>query len=358
MKLTQVFKLQPTEQQAQFLLVTMERFNAACNFVSETAFTEHIFGQIKLHHLCYYAIREKFGLSSQMAVRVIGKVSDSYKTEKKHLHTFKPHGAIVYDQRILTFKFPDCISVLTLDGREIIPFVFKNYRELDIRRVRGQADLLYRDGEFYLAVCVELPDRPTDENTDWLGVDLGVVNIAADSTGKTFSGAKVNALRKRHAKLRGKLQSKGTKSAKRLRNKRRHKEQLFAKDVNHCISKKIVAKAKGTLSGIALEDLKGIRDRVTVRKAQRRQHSSWSFNQLRQFIEYKAMLDGVAVKLVDPRNTSRTCPNCGNIDKKNRPDQATFKCTQCGFSGRADYIAAINIGRRAAVNQPNVGIAS
>src|SRR5208282_1325448 len=74
--------------------------------------------------------------------------------------------------------------------------------------------------------------------------------------------------RARNARLRRKLQKKGTKSAKRLMRRRRRKERRFAADVNHQISKKIVAAAQRTESGIALEDLKGIR-RVRANKKQR-----------------------------------------------------------------------------------------
>jgi IS605 OrfB family transposase len=118
------------------------------------------------------------------------------------------------------------------------------------------------------------------------------------------------------------------------------------------ISKGVVAKAKDSGRGIALEDLKGIRDRITVRKGQRRQHHSWAFNQLRQFIEYKAKLAGVLVKVVDPRNTSRTCPKCGSVDKANRKSQSLFSCVSCGFSAPADTVAAGIIAGRAVVNRP------
>ena len=106
--------------------------------------------------------------------------------------------------------------------------------------------------------------------------------------------------------------------------------------------------------GIALEKLKGIRQRVTVRRSQRDNLHSWSFFQLKSFIAYKARLAGVPLIQVDPRNTSRTCPVYGCVDKRNRPNQSTFLCVSCEFSGLADHIAAINIGSRAAVNRSNV----
>lgn len=107
-------------------------------------------------------------------------------------------------------------------------------------------------------------------------------------------------------------------------------------------------KAKDTGRGIAIEDLTHIRERTTVRKPQRRAHHSWAFAQLRSFLTYKAALAGVPLLAVDPRNTSRECPCCDLIDKRNRPDRNTFRCIECGHAGPADTTAAIAIGRRAA----------
>ncbi len=220
--------------------------------------------------------------------------------------------------------------------------------------VRGAADLIYRDGRFYLAAVIDVPDPPAGPEPDeWLGVDLGIVNIATDSDGQAHSGKGLRAIRRRNRELRRRLQAKRTKSATRLLRKRRRKEARMARDVNHCISKSLVGKAKDTGRGIALEDLQGIRDRVTVRRAQRADLHSWSFHQLRTFIAYKATMAGVVVRPVDPRNTSRTCPECGLIDKRNRPTRDDFRCISCGLAGPADTFAARNISRRAAVMRPH-----
>jgi putative transposase len=349
MNLTLLVKLQPSAEQKIVLLETMERFNAACDAIAEVAFREQTANKIRLQKVVYGQIRSQFGLSAQMTVRAISKVCEAYKRDRKIQPKFRTHGAMPYDQRFMSWKGLDRVSLLTLHGREIIPFVFGQYQQLRFKNVRGQADLIYRDGKFFIAVVVDVPEPPPNKPTDFLGVDLGIKNIAADSDGKTYSGGKVNGLRGRNARLRQRLQSKGTKSAKRLLKKRRRKESRFAADVNHTISKQLVATAKGTGRGIALEDLKGIRDRVTVQKAQRRNHHSWSFHQLRSFLEYKAKLAGIPVVLVDPRNTSRTCPECGVIDKKNRPTRDSFLCVSCGHAGPADTIAAVNIRRRAVV---------
>ncbi|MDD5510441.1 MAG: RNA-guided endonuclease TnpB family protein [Dehalococcoidales bacterium] len=330
----------------------MERFNEGCNYASGKAFETSTYGQFHLHHIVYGYLREHYGLSAQMAVRAIAQVSESYKVDRKVKHSFNPHSAMVYDQRILSWKGLDKVSILTLVGRQIVPTRIGAYQEARIDRKVRQSDLILRDGTFYLAVVVDAPEPTPNDPNGYLGIDLGIVNIAADSDGKTYSGNQINGLRKRQAKLRSKLQAKGTKAAKRLLVKRSHKERRFATNINHTIAKSIVAKAKDTGRGIALEDLSGIHDRITVRHSQRRQHHSWAFRQLRSFIEYKAILAGVVVKLVDPRNTSRTCPVCGCIDKRNRPSQSIFSCVSCGFSSPADTVAAGNISRRALVNEP------
>ena len=73
-------------------------------------------------------------------------------------------------------------------------------------------------------------------------------------------------------------------------------------------------------------------------------------------IDQIGRLAGIPVVLVNPRNTSRTCPSCGCIDKRNRLNQSTFSCIRCGLAGLADAIAAVNI-RRGAVDRPDISAA-
>lgn len=359
MKLVARIKLLPTDEQHQALLDTMERANAACNYVSAQAWETKTFKQFPLHKLTYYDVREKFGLSAQMSVRAVSRVADAYKAGKKSQRGFSQYAAIPYDDRILTYSLKkQSVSLWTLGGRIAIPFV-AGPRDMElIQSRRGESDLCYVRGKFYLLPTCDV-DEPEPIDVDgYLGVDLGIANIAVDSDGAFHSGDHVRGLRRRHNRIRARLQSKGTKSSRRRLKNLSGKERRFATDVNHQISKQLVNKAKHTKRGIALENLSGIRDRVRVRKPQRRELHSWSFYQLRSFIEYKARLAGVPLVLVDPRNTSRTCPVCGCIDKANRRSQDSFLCVSCGFAGRADHIAAGNISRRAAVNRPYVSDAA
>ena len=355
MKLNAQVKLLPTPEQAGALRHTLEQANAACRFVSDTAWETKTFRQYDLHHKCYQAVREQFGLSAQVTVRVIAKVADAYKLDRKTKRTFRATGSIAYDDRILTWRLQDqTVSIWTVNGRLRIPFACGE-RQLELLQTQqGESDQGFYKGLFFLSATCEVDEPKPIDVEGALGVDLGVVNIAVDSDGQVHSASHINNVRHRHRRLRAKLQARGTRSAKRKLKRLSGKERRFAKDTNHCISKKLVAKAKDTNRAIAMEDLEGIRERITVRRAQRATLHSWAFFQLRSFVTYKAKRVGVPVFLVDPRNTSRTCPACGHVDKANRPSQSKFSCMVCGFAGLADHIAAINIGRRAVVNPPIV----
>jgi putative transposase len=355
MKQTMLLKLAPTTEQAQALLGTMHAFNAACDYVAFQAFKARVANKFELQKMTYGELRTTYHLPAQLAIRAISKTTDVYKRDKSIQPTFRPGGAIVYDERVMSFKGLTTVSLLTLHGRMLVPFRMGGYQVSRFESIKGQADLLYRNGTFYLAVTLDVPIPTPDEPSDTLGVDLGIINLATDSTGETFSGEAIEKNRRRHHALRQRLQKRGTKSAKRRLKKLSGREARFRRDVNHRISKRIVAKAKATGQGIAIEDLRHIRRRTerTVRKSQRSRHSSWSFWQLRFFLSYKSALAGVLLHTVDSRNTSRTCSVCGHCEKANRKSQDYFDCQACGYSCNADWNAALNIAR-ADVMQPIV----
>ena len=353
MKKTLKVKLTPTKEQAKSLLETIESFNDACNWISRKSFEAGTPHQMKLHHMVYFEVRERFpALTSQMIVRAIAKVSGSYRTEKKTLHSFKRHSAMEYDKRLLSFKSLSHASMATVHGRITVSLIFGHYAPLDRNKMLGQADLTTSGGKFFLNLLIDVPDGTPYDPEECLGVDMGLVNLSTDSDGESFSGERVDQVREKIHTLKKALQEKGTKNAKRHLKKVSGKEARFKKDTNHCLSKKIVSKAKGTGRGIALEDLKGFNGRTMVGKSQRERFGKWAFDQLRRFITYKAVLEGVPVVVVDPRNTSRTCSVCGHCEKDNRKSQEHFSCLICKHTEHADINAARNIRFKAAINRP------
>ncbi|MDD3857630.1 MAG: transposase [Methanoculleus sp.] len=376
-------RLVASPDERRMLFATMERYNAACNAISPVAYSEKQFSNISLQNRLYYQIRETFGLSAQMTQLAIRKVAGSYRSTQeaireqnkvlaalgKPLKTlteiwFRKHGAICYDARVLSLG-RNRVSIWTLDGR--IKLRYSKPDHFPAVATVKQTDLIYRDGAFWLYATVETPDIEPAKPSEYLGVDLGVVNIATTSDGVTFSSDATEKVRQRYGRLRGILQEVGTKSAKRKLRQISGRERRFKTNTNHIISKQIVCVAQGTKRRIALEDLKGILLRTTVRHDQRERHHKWAFHQLRSFIEYKARRvrraewpehehrrceSGVLVQVINGAYTSQQCSACGFVHPDNRQTQAAFCCRACGHTENADLNAARNIAARAAVNRP------
>ncbi|MFF5212076.1 RNA-guided endonuclease InsQ/TnpB family protein [Streptosporangium sp. NPDC000396] len=368
MRLVVQVRLLPTPEQATALEATLRACNDAANFASAIAFTSGARREYSLRKHTYGALKAR-GLGAQAAQQVIKKVAHAYTTLKARLTggtygpresarraaieskpiTFRADAAQPFDDRCLSWDHSThTVSIWTTAGRlKKVAFTGSaaQLTQLAIHR-KGETDLIHRDGKWFLYATCNLPDVPVTEPDGFVGVDLGIVNIATTSDGTRHAGKGLNAHRHRQRQLRRRLQRKATKSARRLLKKRRRKEARFAADTNHRIAKCIVTEAERTGRGIALEDLQGIRDRVRLRKPQRVTLHSWSFHQLGSFIAYKAARVGVAVIRVDPAYTSQACSACGHVDKKNRSDQETFTCTSCGFAEHADVNAARNIAAR------------
>lgn len=352
MKLVAKLHLQPTPEQSKQLLDTMHTFNEACDYISDVAWSNRVFRKYDLHKLAYHETREKYGLNSKLTLAALGKVADAYKLDKKTKRSFKTRGAVTYRADALTYK-DELASITSLDGRIKIPYRTGDHQKELMLSQKGESDLIYSGGNFYLLATCDAEEAPAKDTEGYLGIDLGIVEIATDSDGNSYSGAHVTKVRRKYRKRRKSFQKCGSKSAKRKLKKNSGKEGRFAKDVNHQIAKMIVEQAERTNRAVALEDLKGIRKGVRVTRQQRDDLHSWAFHNLQAFIEYKAKLKGITVVKVNPKNTSRTCSKCGHCDKGNRKSQSEFVCKACGFTMNADANAAINIAARAATEQRN-----
>lgn len=359
MKLTLQLRLLPSPEQTVALRDVMQACNAAATHAAQVAFREGVLSQPSIHRLCYRDLRERFGLSAQLAVRAIGKAVEVFRRDKTRAPVFRPDGAITYDERCFSFKGPGIASILTRSGRALVPMIYGEYQRQRFDRIKGQVDLVLRDKQFYLYATMDVPEDAPVTVTDFLGIDMGVVNLVATSDGTITSGVAVEAVRVRHSMRRRRLQREATrqsKRGKRPRSVRRalereaQRESRFRRHENHCISKQIVRLAQDTKRGVAVEDLRHIRSRIRFAKAQRARMGGWAFAQLQGFLAYKAKLHGVPFVVVDARYTSQTCHRCGHCERANRQEQARFACTACGHSAHADVNAAQNIAARAVYN--------
>ena len=280
MNITLQTQLLPDPESAAKLKATVERFNEAASWLAGVAFERKIANKFVLQKLCYAELRERFGLPADTAIRCIAQVVEAYKRDKDKRPKFRKHASVPFSMgKNIGFKGPDRVSISTLKGRVVLPYVLGKYQADRFGWSKGQCDLVLRkDGKWFLLVTVDVPDGTKPPTTDFLGVDLGVINIAVDSDGQKHTSAKIEAKRLQYATRRRTL-GKATRGARRSKRRHCHKaiarskmrEARYKRDLNHQISKQLVAKAKDTGRGIGMENLKGIRGRTQFRKRQRAQ---------------------------------------------------------------------------------------
>jgi putative transposase len=377
LKLIAQVKLVVSSEQSEALLETLKTANAVCNELSQWAWQNKVFGKYAIQTARYHQVRAESGLTAQAVIRCIAKVANAYKTafalHKEHVKRvqcinknrvaknlppkdlpvmeacrFKAHGSIAYDDRILNwYVAKQQVSIWTAQGRLKLPFVCGDFQKRLLASQQGESDLVYKSDKWFLLAVCEVEDPPLEEVDGFLGVDLGLVQLASDSEGNSYAGAECMALRRRVRTHRASLQKKDTKKAVRRLQKQSRRQSRYSAWLNHNISKNIVQSAVQSRKAIAMEDLEGIRERASaMRREMRWQIGNWSFAQLQGFVSYKAKLQGIPVVFVPAPYTSQTCSTCGHCERANRRSQSDFHCQQCGFQTNADYNASCNIARR------------
>jgi len=252
-----------------------------------------------------------------------------------NLHTYR----VDWESRTLRMSL--------VGGRQTIRFHIPDYSAKYAGYPTDTADLLERDGRWWLHVVVTVlaPDvAPSDQV---IGIDLGITRPAVTSNNRFLGKKRWKAVEGRLFHLKRALQQKGTRSAKRHLKRVRHRQRRFRRDCDHTLSKQIVQSVEPGAT-IVLENLKDIRKRMKARrhtKTKRRMHS-WPFASLKTKIEYKAEERGCRVVAGERRHTSQTCSCCGHRARTNRRSQSIFMCRKCGYHLNADLNAARNIAAK------------
>jgi IS605 OrfB family transposase len=337
------------------LIQTAILWNSACQDVIDYGFEMHDYNKTRLNNATYKDLRKKYPmLPSALIQTARDQAGDMLKRLKFKKKPFKQSlGAVRFDVRTMkVFLESGYCKITTAFGRLRYDFVLAEYyRKYATWKVMN-AQLKIIKSACYLHVQVEHPEPETMMGDRRLGVDLGINNIAVCSDNTFWKSGSIKATKGRYQYLRSKLQSIGTRSAKRKLQKLSGRERRFQKDTNHQIANWMLSKPYDV---IALEDLTHIRNGNKNKKL-----GKWSFAELRSIIEYKAIAIGKKVIAINPMYTSRTCSKCGFQKKENRNGKI-FKCKSCGFQTDADLNASKNIAvfstsdhSRLTVNQPIV----
>ena len=218
-----------------------------------------------------------------------------------------------------------------------------------------------RAGRWHVAFAA-IPDAvPAPGNDQVVGIDRGVHNSAALSTGELMSVPGLTKReRRRMRRLERKLARARPGSSRRIRARRavarlRACETDRRKDWTEKVSTDIARR----FDVIMVEDLqirnmtrsakgtqenpgRNVRQKAGLNRGILR--SGWGL--LVRRLEQKAP---GRVEKVNPAFTSQRCSTCGQVDSKSRESQAVFRCTACGYVCNADVNAAKNIAAGHAV---------
>lgn len=201
---------------------------------------------------------------------------------------------------------------------------FNDWRQLSSCR------LLRNNGKFKIDLIYEKETPVIQKQKKELAIDAGINCLLSCSDGNQY-GLKLK-------QLINELNNKKQKSHSYDRKLRQIHDYI-----RMCVNQLDFA----SLSDLILEKLKYIQigTKSRVNKTTRKLLKSWNLGLLHTAIEQKCEENCVHLHYVNPKYTSRTCPVCGRIDKRNR-EGTVFKCVKCGFEDNADVNAAKNILKR------------
>ena len=352
MQLTVQFKLLPTWEQRTILEETTKEYIRAVN----CAVADFVQANEPLKYSSKNIAAElPSALRGQIAqdaksifkkyaknIKANAKLSPDKQKEVKVPVLKKP--VAIWNNQNYAVKFEHISFPVWLKGKStriVIKAVLTPYQKNLLGNKFGTLRISKKSGKYIAQVAVAIEEQPKS-NGQTMGIDLGLkipaVAVLQNSKAKFFGNGRQNKyIKRKHRSKRRKLSK--LKKQKAI-NKLNNKEQRWMKDQDHKVSRQIVNFAKeNNVSIVRLEQLSGIRQTARTSRKNEKSLHTWSFYRLAQYIEYKAMLEGMTVEFVKPEYTSQICPACG---EKNKANDRKYKCT-CGFKTHRDILGARNI---------------
>lgn len=321
-------KLYPNKQKEIEINKLLSFWRDQVNHYIAIFWNSHVFGKFPPKEL---AGKGSIGsIASLTAWQIIKRAK---RTRQKNRPIFNKNEIALFagQSKICDFQtkeFDIWFSIISLNSgiRLLIPAkkhslfneaIAKGYRLHKSFKLRRIADA------YYMQVYFSSDKKPNFENERVLGVDVGLNNPIVISDGK-FLGKELKALR-----------------IKTKHRKYKHGVSATKQRINS-YAKQLAKMYPAT--DFVFEDL-NFKGKHKRSKEYRRRNNNWPYRQLANRMEQLALLKCFRVALVDPRDTSRTCPECGSVSEENRHGDS-FCCVVCGFKAHADVVGAINIGRK------------
>ncbi|MFP3312736.1 MAG: RNA-guided endonuclease TnpB family protein [Acidilobus sp.] len=348
-------RVSPEPESQQALLDLMKRYRDALNYSVRTLIASRALSLTKAHRLLYSTLRERYGLPARVAqdcYREAIAIARSWLKNPKR-------GDIPTAKRLSMWLTHELGYRVKGDRVELAG----SYRLRVIgwdRRYDGfpnrEARLVFRDGRFDLYVAKRVPRPAKYAPKGALAVDVNERQVVVgDSRVEIRIETPVErALRymRLAERLQGKYSSSRYRAWRRRRGIRRRVRHFHRKAGNiiedwaRRTAHIIVSLAKQGQLAVAREDLTGLVESLReLPKGHRTALIALGYRRLAFWIDWQAEKNGVPLFVVDPADTSSTCPRCGT--KLVEVGYRRLRCPNCGLEADRDTIAILNIEGRA-----------
>jgi putative transposase len=364
------FELRPNGQQTR----QMARFAGSCRFVFNKALAtqqeRYQHGEQKLNYgeLCKLLTTWRNSTETawladapvhplQQTLKDLERAYSNFFDKRADFPRFKKKG------QSDSFRYPDPKQIKLDQGNSRIKLPKLGWlRYRNSREVVGtlkNATISLRSGKWFVSIQTEKEvPSPVPSAVGAIGIDVGITRFATFSDGDFI--APLHSF-KRHEQCLARYQrcmSRKQKGSKNHHKAKRKVQKIHTKIANARLD--FLRKTTTTISKnhamVVMEDLKvkqmsksaaGTNDahgkNVKAKSGLNKAILDQGWGEFRRQLEYKMAWRGGVFIAVPPQHTSQTCPECGHIAKENRPNQAQFKCVNCGFEGHADVVGAINV---------------
>jgi putative transposase len=217
------------------------------------------------------------------------------------------------------------------------------------RKLQGKAKsiTIKQDGSHWIAVVLcEVPDMPQRQlfsTAEVVGIDVGLTDIAVSSSGKKFSNPKhlqasTKLLKSRQRKLSKKCKGSQNRSKARVNVAKLHRR---IKNQRKDFQWKLAAEITNQYAVVCMEALNIKNMSKNHKLARGISGAAWGLFKTK--IQHKLVEKGGILVDVNPRNTSKTCSECGSICNSMPLSVRSWTCADCGVTHDRDINAAINI---------------
>jgi len=347
-------KVEPTPELAELLKRYRDGLNTAIKWAVEWARAMGRLPTLSEAHKALYESLRAMGLPSDIAAacyREALAVAKSYSAKGakdrtpmvRKLHMWLPKKA---------YRLIDGQLYITGGYKVRIVGMEERHREGAWR----EAKLVYRGGDMYLYIAVEIP-RPTpptpkgviavdvNERYVYYGNSQWIRKVETPVEKAIQFRRLAESLQRKYSSTRHGVERKSKRLQERIR--RLHKKSRdVVEDWARKTAVRIVEEAKRQSYAVAVEDLTGLKDAIReLPKEHRVKLMALAYRRLLWWIKWQAAKRGVIVVEVDPRGTSTTCPKCGG--EMEEVGHRRVRCTVCGFEAGRDVVAVLNIEKRA-----------